>query len=214
MDSSETPTEEAGLEAHPAVAEYLDALPEGWKSYPECKASASLINALRAIGAFADLATLPPALASLVSRPLRDDEWIPEVEYVALMLAILDDSFGGDRRAFLDWASEANARRMARTIDPAILTTSLDVLLENTAALWNRFHRGTTLRVVGARRDGSMTRFDYPLRLYPAVLIDYIASACATSLTRVDAALLEMETSTKTEGDRSVTTFTARWRVA
>jgi hypothetical protein len=173
-----------------------------------------LVNALRAVGAFGDLATLPPALASLVARPLRDDEWIPEVEYVALMLAILDDSFSGDRRAFLDWASEVNARRMARTIEPAILATSIDLLLKNTAVLWNRFHRGTNLFVTGAQRDCATTRFDYPPRLYPTVMVEYIASACATSLARVDAALLQIETDTVTEDDRSVTTFTARWRVA
>ena len=41
-----------------------------------------------------------------------------------------------------------------------------------------------------------------------------IASAHATSLTRVDAALPDIEAVTAIEGDAAVTTFTARWRVS
>jgi len=71
----------------PRLAEYVARLPEGLRSFPECRAKASLLRALLEARGERPLtlsAHAPRELVDLVRHPPMPSDWISEVHYVAV----------------------------------------------------------------------------------------------------------------------------------
>lgn len=128
------------------IQSYLDALPRGEDSYPECTVKASLIrNAIADKPLSLDIA-LPPKVRALVDAPPPVSVWVSEVHFNVVMHAIRDHHFTGDRDEFLSWVYTQNRKLFDTTLYRAIFfVVSPERLLINMEKRWGSFRAGTEL---------------------------------------------------------------------
>lgn len=95
---------------YPRLAEYLDGLPDGLGSYPECQSKATLlVSAFDEIDRFELLDGLPEALQEVVHEPPPTGLWVPAVWSDALFFARCDLSFP-TAQAVREWTYERTIR--------------------------------------------------------------------------------------------------------
>lgn len=127
------------------LSSYLDELPAGLGSYPECEAKASLLRALLEACPPLHQARLPAELSELLLRPPGANSWIPEVHLVAAHLVIAE-ALGLSDEEMLERTYQANRaltrspmyRALARVASPMML-------LRGAKAGWGLLHRGVHL---------------------------------------------------------------------
>lgn len=134
----------------PHLRAYLERLPEGIASYPECRAKASLYRGMTD-GLGVDTTGLPPEIVDLIDQPRPVTDWIPEVHSHAILLAQFDQHFE-DVEVFAAhcyayqhkmWSSKLYAFMMRFVSPPRLIAT--------TSQRWSQFHRGSSL--VATRTD-------------------------------------------------------------
>jgi hypothetical protein len=152
----------------PLMSDYLAALPDGLDSYPECTAAASMATFNKqARKVILPGEGVPPAIADMLTRRLLDTEWVPEVHYHAMALAIADHH-GIDAAGFKDFwfdvmkliMASAPYRFMFRLL-------SGEQIVRASAARWRKFHRGPF--ELDAKADDGVARI---VLTYPPHLIN------------------------------------------
>jgi hypothetical protein len=154
-----------------SVDKYLATLPSGVASYPECCVKASVLrNTLgsRPLGAEVEL---PLTLRRLVEHPPALTEWIPEVHFNAITLAIREVHFNprnlDDYRA---WTFEQNRKLLSAPLYRVLfLLLTPDRLLSGMQNRWSAFRRGTDLQIVSRAPGWVELRLRHPAYLYPAL---------------------------------------------
>lgn len=153
----------------PTLAAYLDRLPEGLDSYPECQAKCSLMmSALDDYSLDACLAGLPADLADLVQNPPPRVEWIPQVHFRAVLRAIRDHYFASAEE-FVAWSYGAQHRMLSGPLYRILFSViGTDRLLRNVHSRWTHFHRGIQLDV--EKGDHSVDGcFRFPAHMYTQI---------------------------------------------
>jgi len=127
----------------PLMADYLASLPHGLSSYPECTAVASMATFNkqgRKVIIPGDW--VPPIIADMLTRRLLDTEWVPEVHYHAMALAIADHH-GLDAAGFRGFWYDVMRLMMASAPYGFLLRLlSSEQLVRVSATRWRKFHRG------------------------------------------------------------------------
>ncbi len=189
------------------LSSYLDELPAGLGSYPECEAKASLLRALLGVCPPLDGVELPPELRELLLRPPGANAWIPEVHLVASHLAIVgclglseDDML---RRTYLANRALTGSpmyRALARVASPGML-------LRGAKAAWGLIHRGVRLAIhVDAGR--ARVVLTHPPNLYDALAHE---SAALGFMAVVEAANGKAVTATLEQSLPSGTSILVKW---
>jgi hypothetical protein len=185
----------------PTVAEYVDRLPQGCASYPQCVAKASfLCQSLKDKPIDVAPGALPEPVESLIRTPPAVTAWIPEAHFNAAMFAVRDIHFPGlrGREDFRRWTHQLAATLFQTTLYRALFfVVSPMRLLRGIESRWHAFHRGgVELRIVEERKTLARIRITYPDFLY------------------VDLALVGLQTSVQAAveaaGGREVTVVVAR----
>lgn len=131
-------------QGYPRLAAYLDQLPAGLDSYPECEAKVSIH---RTVQAFADrpLIGIPPVLQAHLDESAPAEKWIPQCHTLALIVAIVEA-----RRLppveEAQWIREAASllfstpmyRLLIWAISPRLMVKGADIR-------WSAFFRGSSL---------------------------------------------------------------------
>lgn len=132
----------------PSLARYLDALPHGLDSYPDCQAKVSLVRSMLEEHPLAKFVPeLPTPLAELIRQPPPMSAWMSEVHLRAI-LRVIHDRVLTDRRAFVKWTYEAQKRLLAGPVYRLLFSVmSVERLGDIAPSRWARFHRGSTMRV-------------------------------------------------------------------
>lgn len=150
----------------PTLAAYLDRLPDGLDSFPECQAKCSLLmSALDDYSLDPCLASLPAELADLVQNPPPRVEWIPQVQFRAALRAVRDHYFGSAAE-FVAWSYGAQHRMLGGPLYRILFSLiGPERLLRNSQSRWTHFHRGLHLevRTTGQSVDGC---FRFPPHMY------------------------------------------------
>lgn len=152
----------------PNTARYLERLPAGLGSHPQCVVKASVLhNVLDARPLHAeDLAALPAPVLALANEPPPVSAWISEVHAIVLMLAIRDRHFAPGApglEAYEQWTYERNRRLLARPLYRAVfLLLSPDRLLRGVERRWSVFRRGSTLELLSRGEGTARLRTIYP----------------------------------------------------
>ncbi|MGH1346309.1 MAG: hypothetical protein ACRBN8_32380 [Nannocystales bacterium] len=182
----------------PLLAAYLDGLPDGLASYPDCTAKAAMLPfVLKRRPFVGEAAALPPRLAELLERPPLPTQWIPETEYLGLNLAIADQASLSATQCQALWRQIVLDMTQSRLYSIILTLLRPARMIRSASQRWNRFHRGTSLTVADAGGH-FVVRMEYPPHLlnrylaesYTGVL-QAIARSSATSaldVTFVDAA--------------------------
>lgn len=153
----------------PLLQGYLDGLPDGLHSYPECRAKASLVRFVTARCPEGEFTALPPPLAELVRSPPPATGWVPEVQYNALSLAVADllgrdaSGFGALWYAVMDEMVQSPLYRVVLGL------VSPTALLKTAAKRWGMFHVGTRLTATTSP-DGLSLSIRHPAHLLDSVL--------------------------------------------
>ncbi len=138
----------------PITAAYLERLPDGIRSHPQCLVKASVLRDVvdsRPL-VTADLESLPAEVVQLVREPHPVSSWIPEVHALVVMLAVRDRHFAAGEegsRTYEDWTYRRNRRLLARPLYRALfLLLSPDRLVRGVGRRWSMFRRGSSIEVV------------------------------------------------------------------
>lgn len=135
-------------QAFPRTAHYLDLLPDGLESYPECQTKASVLQAAKAgYGLTVEPGQLPAPIIDVLDHPPPKNAWIPQVLNNAAQFAIADRYFPTDA-AYLDWAYRNNVR-LAQSPMYKVLTrvASPKAFLRGANVKWRIVHRGQSLDI-------------------------------------------------------------------
>lgn len=150
----------------PTLAAYLDRLPQGFRSYPECQAKCSLLmSAIEDYSLVPCLPGLPADLVDLVQHPPPRVHWIPQVYFRAALRAIRDEYFGS-AADFVAWSYGAQHRMLGGPLYRILFSLiGPERLLRNVQSRWAHFHCGITLdtQVNGRCVEG---RFRFPKHMY------------------------------------------------
>ena len=135
----------------PSVDRYLETLPKGAASYPECCVKASVLLSMLAAKPLRTDVALPSALLALVDNPPALTEWIPEVHFNAVVLWVWEVHFGGrDLESYRAWSLDHNRRLLGAPLYSVLfLVLSPDRLLNGMNNRWSAFRRGTELQIAG-----------------------------------------------------------------
>lgn len=150
--------------------EYVQALPAGLASFPDCMAKASMVRtAFQTLPLNVEQPGLPDLLKTYLSTPPLANAWIPETEYVAVCLAIAD-AHGLDTAGFQSlWYG--SMQRMTKGLYAALLGwVSPHTLLRTLATRWDHFHLGTTAAAT-ALDDSLEICLEYPEPLWPDLIV-------------------------------------------
>jgi hypothetical protein len=159
----------------PLASSYLDRLPKGLETYPECEVTSDAFNYLRRT--HPELARLDgiPAVVKAAFTPQSSGQWKSEVVANVLYLIVRDTTFETDK-AFLDWAFESSAdvfktpwaRLLMHVLSPTLMVMGA-------TKRWKAFHRGSELRSDPAktqdRRIVLKGHLTFPKHLFPEIIL-------------------------------------------
>lgn len=134
------------------------------------------------------LPLLPAPLRALAAEPPVGSEWIPEVHFDALLLAV-SDALGLDDAQVLAWSRDRNRalfRSPAYRMLMAVAAPSQ--LLRFAGARWANWHRGSTLDVEGISDDGVTLLLRAPRALFDPLVVRVFGEAFVAALELAGAA--------------------------
>jgi hypothetical protein len=206
-----------GTSADPTAAEYFDALPNGWSSFPTCLVRAELIASLSQRGVVTKDA-LPARLhhvLDVATEDARAMEWLPEVVHVTAMLAVRDARFGHGAQAdstFLSWMTQLNRELFSTSRHAAALSFNTpEDLVARLPDVWGAFRRGTRVVVEKSCAGSATFVLSHPPALFAPVCLESHRRAVAILLVKAGAVQPDVVTQTETHGDLARTTFVATW---
>jgi len=160
---------------YPVTARYIESLPNGLDSYPECQARTDARDNIKR--EFPDIGSdsnLPKIVRDFFGSRYRDN-WIPEVVSCALLLLTRDVGFKSDDD-FLAWCYEGHSslyRKPHYKIIIYILSPTL--LLTGATKRWSTFHRGSTLTPKPIVKEGDFfegnASLTFPPHLFNELLL-------------------------------------------
>jgi hypothetical protein len=167
----------------PRTAAWLEQLPHGLDSYPECQVKGSLLRRLvksQQLQPFAE--HLPKELLPWLEQPPLVSAWVPEIHLFA-MLHLLRDLVFDD--AELERYIAAGIERMLAGPLYRIMffLVSPTRLVHGLGRRWEQFHRGTSmavLRDVGASLDIVV---EHPPHMYSETIARVSAASFRTTVT-------------------------------
>lgn len=160
---------------YPATARYLDSLPNGLDSYPECLAKTdSRDNIKREFSAIGNDSDLPTIIRDFFQGRYRNN-WIPEVVSCALLLLVRDVEFKSDEE-FLAWCYKGHRDLYLKPHYKIIIyILSPTLLLSGATNRWSTFHRGSTLAPRPIVKEGDFYQgyatLTFPSRLFNELLL-------------------------------------------
>jgi hypothetical protein len=133
----------------PLLAGYLERLPGGIDAYPECVVKGSMVRNAMADKPLGPEIDLPAPLRALVDHPPPVTDWVPEVHFNGLMLAIRDAYFDGAEKPFVDWVYDQNQKLMSTPLYKVLFfVMSPERLLIGLEKRWGSFRRGTEPKAI------------------------------------------------------------------
>jgi hypothetical protein len=193
--------------ARAALARYVETLPIGLESYPECQVKGSVLRGLSASSPVPfPRAILPPPLLALLDDPPLPSDWIPEVPFLALMVAHESQP---SPSAHTQWAYERNRRLLRsplysvlfRVAGPARVFTGM-------TTRWQAFRRGTEVVMHEQTAGRAVVELRYPGNLYPA---GALVNVCCAVRAVLDAAGAASSTARVLSFEATRATLEASW---
>jgi hypothetical protein len=185
---------------------YVDSLPAGLASHPQCEQKASILReAVTGIDVDALARALPDELAALVRVPPPVSNWVSEVKATAILLASVTACFGASEERFLDHVRMGNVRMLSSPLYRALfLVVSPARVLRGMSARWSALHRGTSFVAVEDRTF----RLTFPERLMPPQVCRMRCVSMEVALALASATEPHVEL---VEVSDTHATFVARW---
>lgn len=146
---------------------YLQSLPAGIDSYPECQTRGIIVrSAVKEHAPKPAWSTLPLQLRELIHDPPLPTTWVPAVLSDA-MFCVLVDTYYPTKQAIFTWNHDRTSR-LSRSTAYRMLTraTSLRTFLRSAARVHEYFQRGTNMRVELHEKTGGTFWLEHPPYLH------------------------------------------------
>jgi hypothetical protein len=185
----------------PRLERYLAGLPGGLDAHPECLAKGALVrNLLEAEQVAGLLPSLPEPLRRIAADPPVGSEWIPEVQFGGLLLAVAD-ARGLDDAGLRRWVRDRNRALFQSPAYQLLMTVvSPAQLIRFAGGRWGNWHRGSALAVEGIADDGVLAALRFPPGLFDTVLLQVYAEAFTAALELASARSPRVEVLAETPG--------------
>ncbi len=160
---------------------YIDGLPQGLDSYPECLQKASIYREfLVGIDCEALRPHLPPTLRAMIDAPAPVTAWVPEVHASALFLATRD-AFADDA-AFVEHAYRGNRRLLDSPLYRLLFRVlGPRTMLRGARSRWGLFHRGGVEMILDLPADDDASHASLTLEYPPRVIAPLLALSYASA---------------------------------
>ena len=186
---------------HRHLTSYLESLPQGIDSYPDCVQKASVSREFLRFLPTTGLGALPAQVEALIKRPPPPSAWIPEAHVAALFLSVIDAHYP-DPQQFVERAYVANKELLVGPLYRVLMLVASPLFLaKNAQARWGTFHRGVTMVTDSLPTEKTGTASFH--LAYPPYLITQLL--CASFGTAFRAAV-------EAAGGREVSTTVVRWQ--
>ena len=196
---------------YPRARAYVKSLPQGFDSFPECRARGEVFDDVRL--RFPEIGrdpTLPDAIAGFFKGEYMN-RWMPEVVGQAVNLMIRDAALPTDD-ALLKWSYETSSRLFRDSPFRVLMKlVSPTLLVMGAAQRWSALHAGTTLEAGKVERtgDGSATSglIRFPSGLFPELFLRALAPAfqAAVENARARNAAVDLRRFSSTEAEYRIT---------
>ena len=201
-----------GGTAYHTTRAYLDALPDGLASFPECQAKASLLRDMLASKPIAPSADrLPSELCDLIRSPPPVSSWIPEVAFNAASMVMYDEHFESkDTARFEAWVFDFNRALFSKTLYRILfLLVSPRRLLTNVPSRWGAFHRGTSLTLIEGGEHRGRLRLEFPSGVFAEPMLHAFGAAWRAAVDTAGGHAVHSKLDDRTDTSAE---FTVRWR--
>lgn len=164
------------------MQDYLDRLPDGLASYPECRSKAGFLRSrLASLPPGFDLAALPDELREIVTNPAPASLFMPSVHGFAFNHALLD-SFA-DAGQFLDYSLEHNRKSVDSPMYRILFAVaSPKMVLKRSAITWARIHDGIPLESITNEDNTFTNKVSFPPHLVFPEMLEGWAKAFAYTI--------------------------------
>jgi hypothetical protein len=174
-------------EPFPSVSAYLERLPFGIDSHPECEVKASVLrDALASRALDSDLDALPAPVRELVRSLPPVSAWVREVHVLVVILAIRDRYFApgpAGLEEYERWTRQRNRALLTRPLYRALfLVVSPERLIEGMQRRWSHFRRGTRIELVERAPRSVVVRVRFPAELYEETMLHGLRGALHAAL--------------------------------
>jgi hypothetical protein len=159
----------------PQLDAWIDGLPRGLLSYPECEVKGSILRTMVGEPFFRAMAPrLPDALRFAIESPPLASQWVPEVHQLGLMLAVADAHFAsaGGEAAFLGWGDRASLAMLRSPLYRVVFAVGgPKLLLHGLSRRAQTLRRGTTFDLRDQGEGWAIVDFGFPRGLYTTLLL-------------------------------------------
>lgn len=140
---------------YPRTQAYLESLPQGIRSFPECKAAAEgYTDTAKKIGERIDPSVFPAPFAAFLTQGY-EGRWMPEV-YSQMLHALIADLDGEEE--MMRWKYEQAlalydrpfVRHLMRIMSPTLIVMGA-------ARRWGAMHQGSSLETTPVKKEGRMS---------------------------------------------------------
>ncbi len=168
-------------ERYPKAARYIDSLPRGLASHPQCQVKGSVLRQMiESTPTPFPTEGLPSDLRSMIDAPPLPSDWIPEVCFNALMLAHEDVI---DPRVFREWVYTRNRQLFSSSLYRILfLVVSPERLIVGMTHRWRAFRRGTELQTLERSKNRVVVELSYPENLYELHALTNLTVAVTAAL--------------------------------
>lgn len=195
---------------HVAVREYLERLPDGLASHPECRMKGAVVRSmLETMAGYSPAASPIPEIRQLLEHPPAASAWVPEVHCHALMLIVAHDLHGGES-SYLEQTLRGN-RTLLDSLAYRVLFrfVSPKKVLADAHKRWQVFHAGSEMVYVpGPERAGGGLQLRTPPHHCPLLVAKGYGMAIRAALEAAGAKDVQVAT---TMHDPTTTVFDLRW---
>jgi hypothetical protein len=194
-----------------SVNKYLDALPNGVASYPECVVKASVLRNTLASRPLGRDVELPAAVRAIVDDPPMVGEWIPEVHFNVVALAIREVHFNPrSLDDYLAWVFEQNHKLLGTPLYRVLfLLVSPERLLSGIEKRWSAFRRGSEIQIVNREKNTVQLRLRYPAFLHTTLSTHGMRVAFQAAMEHAGARQARVEAASTASTE---TVFTVTWQ--
>jgi hypothetical protein len=159
------------MNAFPRLSQFLNTLPNGASSYPECQGKASMFHIALQLHPIEEVPVgFPDHLRRYLGNEVLPNQWVSEVDYILFSIAMAEihgwDN-DGMRRFWYRVMDRINTSAMYGLLFRFL---SARMLVTTVASRWSSFHLGTTCRAEKTAGGLKMT-LGYPRGLFPELIV-------------------------------------------
>lgn len=158
-------------DAFPRLQAYVNSLPDGFQSFPECQGKASLFAIALQLQPVTNLPPgVPPHLQKYFDTKLPPNQWVPELDYClfSLLMAEIHNWDNVGMRRF--WNRVMDHINNSAMYGLLFRFLSARMLVTTVASRWSSFHKGTTC-VAEKTAEGLVITLGWPAGLFPELIV-------------------------------------------